>query len=181
MSTKTTTVNLFGGPGTGKSTTAAYVFALLKLRGVNAELVPEYAKRKVWEESIKGVARNQLYIFAKQQHAVFCCLGKVDVVVTDSPLLLSLHHGAGLSKSFKALVLEEALKQNPLNIFLLRAKTYNPTGRTETEEEAKRIDVSIRNILDLEGIPYQHLAANENAAHKIVEILEEKGIIPKKE
>ena len=46
-------VNLFAGPGSGKSTTCAGVFAKLKLAGVNCEMALEYAKDKVWEERIK--------------------------------------------------------------------------------------------------------------------------------
>lgn len=37
-------VNLYGGPGSGKSTTAAGVVSQLKLLSINAELVTEYAK-----------------------------------------------------------------------------------------------------------------------------------------
>lgn len=44
-------VNLFGEPGAGKSTGAAYIFSALKMHGINAELVTEYAKEKVWEET----------------------------------------------------------------------------------------------------------------------------------
>ena len=42
-------VNLFGVPGAGKSTGAAYIFSKLKLVGINAELITEFAKDKVWE------------------------------------------------------------------------------------------------------------------------------------
>ena len=44
-------VNLFGAPGAGKSTGAAYIFAMLKMAGINAELVTEFAKDKVYEET----------------------------------------------------------------------------------------------------------------------------------
>ena len=36
-------INLYGGPGTGKSTTAAALFALIKREGYNVELVTEFA------------------------------------------------------------------------------------------------------------------------------------------
>jgi len=44
-------VDFFAGPGAGKSTTAADVFAKLKWRGVNAELIGEYAKDLTWSEN----------------------------------------------------------------------------------------------------------------------------------
>lgn len=43
-------INLFAGPGAGKSTTAARLFSTLKLRGKNAELVQEFAKGAAWEK-----------------------------------------------------------------------------------------------------------------------------------
>jgi hypothetical protein len=44
---KTILVNLYAGPGTGKSTMAANVFSELKWMGVNCELALEFAKTKV--------------------------------------------------------------------------------------------------------------------------------------
>ena len=58
-------INLFGAPGAGKSTGAAYIFSKLKMHGINAELVTEFAKDKVWEES-KEVLNNKEKIFGKQ-------------------------------------------------------------------------------------------------------------------
>lgn len=82
-------VNLFGVPGAGKSTGAAYVFSMLKMRGINVEYIPEYAKDKVWEDNTE-VFKNQAYVFGKQSFRMSRCKDKVDVIVTDSPLLLSL-------------------------------------------------------------------------------------------
>lgn len=52
---KTLVVNLFGGPGTGKSTLSANIFARLKMDGVDVEMAPEYVKEVVWEESYKKI------------------------------------------------------------------------------------------------------------------------------
>lgn len=176
---RTRTVNLFGGPGTGKSTTAAGLFKLLKVRGVNADLAMEYAKGKVWEESIVGVAKDQLYMLAKQNHAVFCRLGKVDVIVTDSPIILSLYHGRNMSEAFKTVVMEEYEKQAPVSVFLTRVKPYNPAGRTESEEEARKMDSYFREILDERKIPYFVMTADEKADEKILDLLIELEIVPK--
>lgn len=43
-------INLFGGPGIGKSTLAAGLFEHMKIAGFNVELVNEYAKDMVWEQ-----------------------------------------------------------------------------------------------------------------------------------
>lgn len=58
---KALVINLFGAPGAGKSTGAAYIFSRLKMVGLNAELVTEFAKDKVWEGATAPF-ENQLYI-----------------------------------------------------------------------------------------------------------------------
>ena len=51
-------VNLFGAPGAGKSTGAAYIFSRLKMLGINAELVTEFAKDKVWENNQEAIIKE---------------------------------------------------------------------------------------------------------------------------
>ena len=43
-------VNLFGGPGTGKSICAAQIFVDLKFKNKNVELITEYTKDATWEK-----------------------------------------------------------------------------------------------------------------------------------
>lgn len=81
-------INLLSGPGAGKSTTAAGLFYQMKLKGINVELITEYAKDMTWEERYNTLS-NQLYIFAKQYSRQLRVKNKVDYIVTDSPLLLS--------------------------------------------------------------------------------------------
>ena len=66
---KTLICNLFAGPGAGKSTMMAAVFAELKWRGIDCEMVTEYAKDKVWEGS-PHVLDCQPYIFGKQSFRI---------------------------------------------------------------------------------------------------------------
>lgn len=145
-------VNLFAGPGAGKSTTAAGLFHRLKLAGVNCELVTEYAKDKVWEQSTK-VLDDQLYVFAKQHHRLHVLRGNVDVAITDSPLPLSLVYNTGVTadpgvaESFESLVWSLFETFRNLNVLLLRTKPYNPIGRNQTEQEARSLDDKIREEL----------------------------------
>lgn len=139
-------VNLYGGPGTGKSTTAAAIFSMLKQRGINAEYVPEFAKDLTWHGR-QETLRDQIYVLGKQQHKLFMLKDQVDVIVTDSPVLLTLHYGKGGFPSLLALAVDVYNSYTNHDIFLVRSKAYNPKGRNQTEEEAREIDRDILEIL----------------------------------
>ena len=163
-------INLFGGPGTGKSTGAAYIFSQLKMAGVNAELVTEFAKDKVWEEN-KEVFKNQAYIFGKQYFKISRCADKVDVIITDSPLLLSIIYNDNpvLGDSFNETVKSVFNSFNSMNYILSREKEYNPVGRNQTEDEAKEVDIQVKELLDSEKIAYELVAGNELGYDYIVD------------
>lgn len=112
-------VNFFGGPGAAKSTTAAHVFAELKWMGINTELVTEYAKDKVWENSLE-VLDNQLYVFGKQQHKIQRAAKHVDVLITDSPILNSLVYDKEKLPTFRKIVLHKHNEFDNLNYYLTR-------------------------------------------------------------
>ena len=148
-------VNLFGAPGAGKSTGAAYIFSQLKMAGINAELVTEFAKDKVWEES-KEPFNNQAYIFGQQYFRISRCADKVDVIVTDSPLLLSLvyNNDPRLGEAFNEVVRNVMTSYDCKNYYLTRTKGYNPIGRFQTEEESDVIADEILEILEKENIDF---------------------------
>lgn len=143
---KTLVVNLFAGPGAGKSTTAAGVFFELKSRGINCELAAEYAKDLCWEERTRTFD-DQIYIFGKQYHRIFRLLGQVRVVITDSPLLLTPVYDAEKRPTLEKLVLEEHNKMWTYNCFLKRKKAFNPKGRNHNEEQSKDIDYAVADML----------------------------------
>lgn len=136
-------INLFAGPGAGKSTIAAEIFALLKWEGVKVELVREFAKEELWAGHEKSF-QNQLYISGVQSQRQAELRDQVDVIVTDSPIILGCLYGA--SPALSQELLRDFNSYNNINIFLKRTKPYEPSGRHQTEEEAKEID---RKTLDL--------------------------------
>ena len=148
-------VNLFGGPGCGKSTGAAYVFSQLKMQGINCELVTEYAKDKTWEHNMEALS-NQAYVFGKQFYRISRCANQVDVIITDSPLLLSIiyNHDPILGKAFNKMVLDVFNSYDNLNYLLTRTKPYNPIGRNQTEKESDDIGNEIENLLRDSSINY---------------------------
>jgi len=166
-------INLFGGPGTGKSTTMAGVFSELKWRKVNCEMAPEFAKEKVWEKST-NILGNQVYVFGKQYNTIYRLLGQVDAIVTDSPLLLSTIYGTRESETFHQLVLQKFHEQESLNIFLVREKDYNPKGRMQTEDEAKEIDNEVKKLLDRYGVHYHTLPARRETMNDIADMVMER-------
>jgi nicotinamide riboside kinase len=143
---KTLVVNLIGGPGSGKSTCASGIFYQLKKMGVNCELALEFAKDKVWEESIKTLD-DQFYIFGKQYHKLFRLNNKVDVIITDSPLIISLLYNKTPSKYFNDFVIEQYNTFDNMLFFIDRPETYQTEGRIQTESESKYIDGTIKKIL----------------------------------
>lgn len=156
MEKKPIVVSLIGGPGVGKSTIASGIFYELKRRGVNCELAFEFAKDKVYEESFRTMD-DQIYIFAKQYHKIWRLRDKVDVIITDSPLLISLYYNKEESKYFNDFVVEQYNKFNNMLYFIEREGVYHTEGRLQTEDEAKAIDTSIKDILKTKypEIPYK--------------------------
>ena len=147
---KTTVINLIGSPGTGKSTIASELFAKMKWLGYDVELVSEYAKELVWEQRHETF-KNELYIFAKQQHRLFRLQGKVKYIITDRPLLLSIFYNdkyGNKSENFRNMVLEEINKFENIDIFLNRTKPYVSKGRNQTEEESKEFSKEMLTLAE---------------------------------
>lgn len=167
----TLVVNLLGGPGVGKSTLTAAVFAKLKDAGIDCEMASEFAKELVWEQR-NETFKDELYIFAKQAHRLFRLNGKVDVIVTDRPLILTCFYAQN-DKALSRFCLDRFEQYNNMNYLLVREKVYNPNGRNQTEDEARKIDTETRYMLASYDIPYKELPGNMETADIIVkEVLE---------
>ncbi len=172
-------VNLYGGPGSGKSTTAAGVFYKLKLWGFNVELVTEYAKDLVYEGRLAAMCEEQDYILAEQHKRIYRLIDYVDVVVTDSPLMLSTiyipPHWYGTKPdyvdAFKNLVNTTNDQYNNLNFFLDRPDKYDSDGRAQTHEEAIQKDNEIHEMLQHYEIAYHTLKTDALVCNEIVDVI----------
>lgn len=156
-----TIISLYAGPGAGKSTSAAYIYAKLKNEGVNAELVREYVKDWAWEKRPIGVF-DQFYFLGKQIRRESMLLERVDVIVTDSPVWLVAYYADRHSEPFIRQGAESAVMayyeqarvngHTHIHGWITRSKDYNPEGRYETQEQAEDIDNELQKFLDARGI-----------------------------
>lgn len=143
---------LFGGPGSGKSTTAAWLFASLKMKHHNIELVQEYVK--TWSyENRPPQSFDQVYLLAKQIRKEDIVLRNgVDLLVTDSPVYLSTcyakRYGAPGWQALADLAKEFDKVYRPLNIILARDhSSYRNEGRWQSYEDAVKMDEFIKNTV----------------------------------
>lgn len=163
-------INLFGVPGSGKSTGAAYIFSQLKMKGINAELITEFAKDKVWENN-EEVFKNQAYLFGKQSFKMSRCRDKVDCIIIDSPLPLSILYNRDtvLGEDFNKTIMNVFNSYSNWNYLLLRTKPYNPIGRLQTEKESDALKEPMVELLKSRDIPYLEISGDTDGYNKIID------------
>jgi hypothetical protein len=145
-------INLFGGAACGKSITATNVRAQLGFKGYDIELVEEVIKDWTYiPRPPKGGDSLWLQSSQIQKEDIRLRAG-VDLIVTDSPVALQYFYAWYHKDPFRAgmyLNTMEWDKRYPsLNIFVNREdKFYNETGRYEKLDEAKKIDLLVKQVL----------------------------------
>lgn len=162
-------INLYGAPGSGKSTIASGLFFHMKMAGINVELATEYIKSKVFEENPYPF-KDQLYCFAKQHKKLRELNGKVDFIITDSPLLMSLVYNLTEVPLFNELVLQYYNLYDNINFLLTRQHAYHAEGRKQTEQEADKVGAQLEAYLKQYNIDYKTLPSNESM-YNILQIL----------
>jgi hypothetical protein len=171
---KTLVCNLFAGPGAGKSTTAAGAFSLLKQAGRNVEYVSEYAKDLTWGEHFFALG-DQVHILGEQHFRLFRLFGKVEAIITDSPLILGLlYSDPKMPESYKQLVLDLHNSMNTLNFFILRDKPYNPKGRNQTLEQSLKIDIAANELLIKNRIDFINIPGDAEASQRVFKAITER-------
>lgn len=167
---------LYAGSGAGKSTVAAKVYAELKARGHNIELVQEYIKTWAYQQRpVKGY--DQVYICANQLHAEdFLFQHGVEYVITDSPLFLQCFYAwkyrLSVWESVVEIVRDFSNSHPSLDIFLDRdGVPFQQNGRYEDEADAKENDVKLLEFLAWMGVKPTVVKTMES--EKIVALFEE--------
>lgn len=87
-------INLWGGPGAGKTTTASGLFSILRHKwSANLELITEFATDLCFEQARENL-KDQVYLLGNQYHRLWRAeqVG-VECVITDAPIGLNKIYG----------------------------------------------------------------------------------------
>ena len=141
-----------------------------KWHGVDCEYVSEYAKDRVWQGDQFVLQHCQLYVTGKQCLKIARLIGKVDVIVTDSPIAIGAMYTD--EQPYKDVCIYEAKKyKRTFNVFIKRHKVYNTNGRNQTEEEALTIDEQIKQMLKDNCIDYTDVDGTQEGYDSLVETI----------
>ncbi|WP_051346578.1 AAA family ATPase [Bradyrhizobium sp. th.b2] len=168
----TKVINLIGGPGCGKSTTAAGLFFAMKCAGHRCELVTEFAKELTYDKNWIDLKR-QLYVLAEQERRQRRLLGEVDFIITDCPLLLSI---AYISDPMDHRAVDESARNlwahyDNINFGLIRTKPYRNYGRSQSESEARAIDHKLVDEVFKDEVIEAFVPGDHSAPREIYEVL----------
>lgn len=177
-------INLFGGPGVGKSTLSAQLFALMKATGWNVELVTEYAKDMVYEGR-SNILADQLYILAKQNRRLSrLAENGVEWAVTDGPILnWNIYAGPNAHPELLNMVRHCHQQYINYNVLLMRNKNhiYQPEGRVQkTIEEAVALDNIIERLLKLYNFEYMDYEVGWDSPYTLLEQIKRKDELERK-
>jgi nicotinamide riboside kinase len=167
-------INFFAGPGAGKSTLAAKVFAEMKVRGHDVEHISEFVKTMAHEGHFPE-SYDQFYIMGQQLHREDVALRHVDMIVTDSPILL----GAAYAQFYNfdahehLIAISEFFDEDfpALNFFIERTVKYDPKGRFQESSQVEAVDVALRRIMNSAPVEYEVVRVDQFDA--IMEKIEE--------
>jgi len=169
-------INLYGGPGTGKSTTAAGLFYKMKTLGYKAELISEFAKELTFSEDMTRL-KDQLLILAEQHHRMFRLDGKVDWVIHDSPINMGqvyLNDETIPVKEFEKFTNALFNRYDCVNIFLernVKEHGYQEYGRSQTLNEAIDKDNEIKAMLVKNNVPFIQVKMGADAVNEIYQLI----------
>lgn len=174
-------INLFGGPGIGKSSIASGLTYKLKKKHITCDNPYEFPKQLAWDENHLAI-RDQLYVLANQHRGIVKSFDKVDYIILDSPILLSLVYRSVYSgieypatlygESFDKMVLDIHNQYDSLNVVLKRTLGgYNDKERYQSLEESKQLDEAIENTLLKNDISYHLVEVGDKTVDDILKLL----------
>ncbi len=148
-------INFYSGPGAGKTTVSLELTAELKKAGFNVEYVSEYAKELVLENKAE-MLKDQQHVIDEQYKRLDRYRDSVDIIVTDSPLLLGQVYGEGrISEEYHNQIRAYYDSFDNFNLWVTRGdEAYQQAGRVENLEQAKELDGRIKAMMKANKLYY---------------------------
>lgn len=152
----TIVINAFAGPGAGKTTSCLEVAEKLKKQGFVTEYVQEYAKELVYDNNLimlDGHYEHQFVILNEQMKRINRLYGKVDFIITDSPILLNNTYlnedkNTEVYSAYSDSVNKLYGLYNNFNYFVERdTSVFEKEGRIHNLEQSIAIDNELKNML----------------------------------
>ncbi len=168
-------INIYAGPGAGKTTQGLDITAYMKKKGYSVELIPEYAKKLIYQGREHELRSNQIGVFSNQLEPYRYLDGKVDYVIAECPLLLSVvYNRIGNVEDnpyFDDFVMHEHNRFDNINIYLRRETVYKTEGRYQDEKGAIEVDNMTVSFLEEQNVDYTEIGL-ERFCQKVVNIVE---------
>jgi predicted ATPase len=146
-------IDLYGGPGAGKTTLSYYLVYRLKMAGIRTELVGEAAREHHIYNSAPGniappLLDNQILLAGQQFERIFRLQRHdFEVAVNDSPLIQGMLYCEGqiyhdnLKKTIRSV---EGYFETYKVMIYPRPGSYDPESRVQrTEKEARALDKTV--------------------------------------
>jgi hypothetical protein len=163
MKKETIHINLWAGPGVGKSGVSGELFGKFKANSYDCEMVREYAKDLEWSGTLTQT--EQLIISAEQFRRENVIDGKVDIAIVDTCLLAGVMYCPLSYQDNLLKILKELSKKWKSHHYFLERNLnieYETNGRQQTLSESIEIDFKLKKFLKQQKLFYRkvpvHLA-----------------------
>jgi len=177
-------IALLGAPGCGKSTLAAYVFAMLKDEGLDGDLVQEYIREHINKHKKVPSITFQSIVYERQLEKEKILPKNLDFFVTDSPHILSYVYAAMyidyndidqvelLADLYFKFLKESRTAYDLVYVLEHNHKPNMADGvRYQSKQEMKILKKGISHFLDMHKVNYKVLngeLSTKDRAKKIV-------------
>nr|WP_315483120.1 hypothetical protein [uncultured Undibacterium sp.] len=157
-------INIIGGPGCDKSLFSSAIILNLNLRNKSVEQIPDYAKALVWQKNFDAL-KNQYQVAQRQFEMLDLLDGQVQYLITECALMQVMYYNETYTENIcdvaktRQQILSWYNKHDNINILVERGdKKYVQTGRFQNEEDARKIDQALHEMLLREQIPFIAMA-----------------------
>ena len=178
-------INLFAGPGTGKTTLCYELLAAMKKQGLRVEHVRDIPREEVYWESWRELD-DHLIQLAKIQSAINMHRPHCDYLVVESPVLMRLAYLPTVNerqpmngeKAISQLALALHQQEDNLDVLLVRNPEfgYDQRGRDQNEAQALERSRITEDIVARHAPSHLRVMAGKDGIDSILQALDIGGL-----